>query len=51
MRKTLKQEQVSFTAPISDDPVVAIIGGGMSGLLCALQLENRGIRSTVFDTV
>ncbi|KVH88588.1 uncharacterized protein LOC112501929 [Cynara cardunculus var. scolymus] len=50
LRKTFKQEQVTFTAPISDDPVVAIIGGGMSGLLCAMQLEKRGIRSTVFDT-
>ncbi|CAI9282142.1 unnamed protein product [Lactuca saligna] len=50
LRKTFKQEQVTFTAPISEDPVVAIIGGGMSGLLCALQLEKRGVRSTVFDT-
>ncbi|XP_071728706.1 uncharacterized protein [Rutidosis leptorrhynchoides] len=50
LKKTLKQEQVTFTAPVSDDPVVAIIGGGISGLLCALQLQIRGIRSTVFDT-
>ncbi|XP_076933444.1 uncharacterized protein LOC143599350 [Bidens hawaiensis] len=50
LRKTFKQEQVTFTAPLSDDPLVAIIGGGMSGLLCALQLEKRGVRSTVFDT-
>ncbi|KAK9069411.1 hypothetical protein SSX86_011314 [Deinandra increscens subsp. villosa] len=50
LRKTFKQEQVTFTAPVSDDPLVAIIGGGMSGLLCALQLEKRGVRSTVFDT-
>lgn len=39
-----------FTAPLPDDPVVGIIGGGMSGLVCALHLEKRGIRSTVFDT-
>ncbi|GJR65425.1 putative FAD/NAD(P)-binding oxidoreductase family protein [Tanacetum coccineum] len=53
LKKTLKQEQVTFTAPIDlnlHDPVVGIIGGGISGLLCALQLETRGIRSTVFDT-
>ncbi|MFS7969645.1 putative FAD/NAD(P)-binding domain superfamily [Helianthus anomalus] len=50
LKKTFKQEQVTFTAPVSDDPLVAIIGGGMSGLLCALQLEKRGVRSTVFDT-
>ncbi|KAK2983059.1 hypothetical protein RJ640_006446 [Escallonia rubra] len=50
LRKTLIQEQVEFTGPVSDDPVVAVIGGGMSGMLCALNLEKRGIRSTVFDT-
>ncbi|CAK9157262.1 unnamed protein product, partial [Ilex paraguariensis] len=51
LKKTLSQEQVMFTAPVSDDPVVGIIGGGISGLVCALYLEKRGIRSTVFDTV
>ncbi|KAI3897840.1 hypothetical protein MKX03_012991 [Papaver bracteatum] len=50
LKKTLNQEQLIFTTPISDDPVVAIIGGGMSGLICALNLEKRGIKSTVFDT-
>lgn len=41
---------MTFTGPLSDDPVVGIIGGGMSGLVCALSLEERGVRSTVFDT-
>lgn len=50
LKKSFNQEQVVFTTPISDDPVVAIIGGGMSGLICALNLEKRGVRSTVFDT-
>ncbi|KAM1052110.1 uncharacterized protein LOC126619242 [Malus sylvestris] len=50
LKKTFKQEQVSFTTPISDDPIVGIIGGGMAGLACALFLEKRGVRSTVFDT-
>ncbi|XP_021742198.1 uncharacterized protein LOC110708380 isoform X1 [Chenopodium quinoa] len=50
IKKTFIQEQVVFTAPISDDPEVGIIGGGMAGLMCALNLEKRGIRSTVFDT-
>ncbi|KAF6173463.1 hypothetical protein GIB67_027158 [Kingdonia uniflora] len=50
LKKSLKQEQLIFTTPISEDPVVAIIGGGVSGLICALNLEKRGIRSTVFDT-
>ncbi|WMV11719.1 hypothetical protein MTR67_005104 [Solanum verrucosum] len=50
IKKSLSQEQVNFTKPIPDDPVVGIIGGGMSGLTCALYLEKRGIRSTVFDT-
>ncbi|KAK9919521.1 hypothetical protein M0R45_028112 [Rubus argutus] len=48
--KTLKQEQVTFTTPVPDDPTVGIIGGGMAGLACALYLEKRGVRSTVFDT-
>lgn len=51
LKKTFNQEQVTFTAPISDDSVVAIIGGGISGLICALFLEKRGVRSTLFDTV
>ncbi|PHU09875.1 hypothetical protein BC332_21735 [Capsicum chinense] len=50
LKKSLSQEQVDFTKPVPEDPVVGIIGGGMSGLSCALQLEKRGIRSTVFDT-
>lgn len=40
-----------FTTPVPDDPLVAVIGGGMSGLICAKHLEKRGVRSTVFDTV
>ncbi|GKV12458.1 hypothetical protein SLEP1_g23599 [Rubroshorea leprosula] len=50
LKKTLTQEQVRFTSSVSDDPHVGIIGGGMAGLLCALSLEKRGVRSTVFDT-
>lgn len=50
LKKTFNQEQVNFTAPISDDPVVGIIGGGVSGIICAMYLEKRGVRSTVFDT-
>lgn len=30
---------------------MAIIGGGMAGLVCAQNLEARGVQSTVFDTV
>ncbi|KAJ1385121.1 hypothetical protein SESBI_41906 [Sesbania bispinosa] len=50
LKKSFNQEQVTFTAPVSDDPLVAIIGGGISGLICAMFLEKRGVRSTVFDT-
>ncbi|XP_021282957.1 uncharacterized protein LOC110415583 isoform X1 [Herrania umbratica] len=50
LKKTFTQEQVKFTASVSDDPHVGIIGGGMAGLVCALSLEKRGVRSTVFDT-
>lgn len=50
LHKASLQEQVEFTTVVRDDPHVAVIGGGMSGLICALTLEQRGIRSTVFDT-
>ncbi|KAK4339501.1 hypothetical protein RND71_040963 [Anisodus tanguticus] len=50
LKKSLSQEQVNFTKPVPEDPVVGIIGGAMSGLTCALYSEKRGIRSTVFDT-
>ncbi|KAJ4782862.1 FAD/NAD(P)-binding oxidoreductase family protein [Rhynchospora pubera] len=50
IKKSFTQEQVTFTTPLSDDPVVGIIGGGVSGLVCAATLEERGLRSTVFDT-
>ncbi|KAL4301753.1 hypothetical protein GQ457_10G013860 [Hibiscus cannabinus] len=50
LKKTFTQEQVKFTAAVSADPHVGIIGGGMAGLLCALSLEKRGVKSTVFDT-
>ncbi|XP_071936756.1 uncharacterized protein [Coffea arabica] len=50
LKKSFSQEQVYFSGPVSNDPVVGIIGGGMAGLICALYLEKRGIRSTVFDT-
>ena len=51
LKKTFAQEQVTFTAPVSSDPHVGIIGGGMAGLACALSLDKRGVKSTVFDTV
>ncbi|KAJ0080050.1 hypothetical protein Patl1_23267 [Pistacia atlantica] len=31
-------------------PHVGIIGGGMAGLACALSLDQKGVKSTVFDT-
>ncbi|GLC50732.1 hypothetical protein PLESTB_000425900 [Pleodorina starrii] len=42
--------QVRWSEPLSQNPSVAIIGGGMSGLMCARELARLGIRSTVFDT-
>ncbi|KAG0477384.1 hypothetical protein HPP92_014225 [Vanilla planifolia] len=50
IKKSFSQEQVSFTTPLTGEATGAIIGGGLSGLLCAAALEERGIRSTVFDT-
>eukprot|EP00249_Psilotum_nudum_P010269 c22436_g1_i1 orf=103-2016(+) len=49
-KETSKREQVRFSAPVNKDPHIAIIGGGMSGLICARTLEERGIKSTVFDS-
>ena len=36
--------------PFSSDPAVAVIGGGLAGLSCALELARLGMRSVVFDT-
>eukprot|EP00250_Pteridium_aquilinum_P002648 c12872_g1_i1 orf=1278-3161(-) len=44
------REQVRIVSPIRKDPKIAILGGGMSGLICALTLQEKGIHSTVFDT-
>ena len=45
------KEQVKILSPLNNNPNVAILGGGMSGIMCALALQEKGIRSTVFDTV
>ena len=50
-RSHIQIEPVRFSDPMPSDPHVAIIGGGMSGLMCAIRLAEQGIRSTVFDTV
>lgn len=42
--------QTEFASPFPSDPLTAIIGGGLSGLVCALELARRGLRSVVFDT-
>ncbi|GFR40845.1 hypothetical protein Agub_g1494 [Astrephomene gubernaculifera] len=42
--------QVRWPEPLAPNPSVAIIGGGMSGLMCAQELARLGIKSTVFDT-
>lgn len=42
--------QVCFPGVYPEDGVVAIVGGGLSGLTCALELAKLGVRSVVFDT-
>jgi hypothetical protein len=51
IKKSFHQEQVVFATPVPDDPAVAVIGGGASGLACASALAARGVRAVVFDTV
>jgi predicted NAD/FAD-dependent oxidoreductase len=41
---------VAFPKPLPADAHVAIVGGGVAGLVCALELAALGVRSTVFDT-
>jgi monoamine oxidase len=36
-------------APARGNPTVAIVGGGIAGLTCALELADRGIVSTVYE--
>ncbi|KDO41682.1 hypothetical protein CISIN_1g046761mg [Citrus sinensis] len=38
LKKTFAQEQVTFTTPVSSDPCVGIIGGGMARLALSLVL-------------
>lgn len=48
-RKQLRP-QVHMSAPLGPDATVAIIGGGLSGLVCALRCLELGLMPTVFDT-
>ena len=43
-------QHYNMAALSSARPTVGIIGGGISGLSCALQLEARGFKCKVFDT-
>ena len=43
-------KQVQFQRAFPQKGTVAIIGGGVSGLVCAQELADRGIRSVVLDT-
>ncbi|KAI8462978.1 MAG: hypothetical protein J3K34DRAFT_527354 [Monoraphidium minutum] len=46
----VNEQQVSWDVPLRDNPCVAVIGGGLSGLVCAQALARRGVRADVFDT-
>ncbi|KAJ9527524.1 hypothetical protein QJQ45_025751 [Haematococcus lacustris] len=49
-REVADEEQHTWAHPMPDKPLVAIVGGGLSGLACANELAALGIRSVVFDT-
>jgi 2-polyprenyl-6-methoxyphenol hydroxylase-like FAD-dependent oxidoreductase len=37
--------------PLSPSSKVAIVGGGISGIIAALELENRGFSPVIFDFI
>ncbi|PSC72920.1 hypothetical protein C2E20_4073 [Micractinium conductrix] len=43
-------KQASFPGRFPEQPLTAIVGGGLSGLVCAQELARRGLRTVVFDT-
>jgi len=49
-REVDTSQQVIWPGPLRQDPNVAVIGGGLAGLSCALGLARQGVRSVVFDT-
>eukprot|EP00879_Flechtneria_rotunda_P025031 GHRR01026564.1.p1 GENE.GHRR01026564.1~~GHRR01026564.1.p1 ORF type:complete len:266 (+),score=81.45 GHRR01026564.1:113-910(+) len=49
-RDNVNEVQVQWREPLKEDAVVAIIGGGISGLACAQGLARHGVRAVVFDT-
>lgn len=48
--KHLRPQQLRFTTEFPNAPRVAIVGGGLAGLACAIELASHRIHSTVFDT-
>jgi hypothetical protein len=42
--------KVTWDNPVRPDPCVAIVGGGLSGLVCGQALARKGVRCVVFDT-
>ena len=49
-RKVDNGKQVIWPQPLRQDANVAVIGGGLAGLSCALELARLGMRSVLFDT-
>lgn len=43
-REVDDSKQFTWGKPLKQDPTVAIIGGGLSGLMCATGLARKGIR-------
>lgn len=49
-QKQQQQAQHRLPSPLPTNPHIAIVGGGLAGLACALELASHQIQSTVFDT-
>src|SRR5262245_15181402 len=46
---TLTAAALPWPARAEGEPIIAIVGGGIAGLTCALELADNGIASTIYE--